>query len=137
MTSVLDTDVLSELLRFEPDAAVLHWFGSQSADSLCASSVTQAEMLLGARLLPAGKRRLQLQSLLDAMFAVEFEARILPFDSAAAIAYTEVVAARRSAGQPIAQFDTKMRRSRRSRCATVRRSPPATPPTSRVAASLS
>ena len=66
MSVLLDTNVLSELLRAQPDSAVLTWVAAQPANSLFVSAVTQAEMLLGARLLQAGKRRLQLQEALDA-----------------------------------------------------------------------
>ena len=56
MTILLDTNVLSEVLRSSPDPAVLEWFSRRSDDELFVSAVTQAEMLLGVRLLPPGKR---------------------------------------------------------------------------------
>jgi toxin FitB len=102
---LLDTNVLSELLRARPDATVLAWFASQSANSLFVSAVTQAEMMLGARLLPAGKRRQGLEQALEAMFLEDFAGRVLPFDSSAAANYAVVVATRRGAGTPISQFD--------------------------------
>lgn len=108
MTTLLDTNVLSELLRARPDPAVLAWFASQAPDSLVVSAVTQAEMLLGARLLPVGKRRQQLQQALVAMFREDFGGRVLPFDTAAAADYADVVQARRSAGRPISQFDAQI-----------------------------
>jgi predicted nucleic acid-binding protein len=108
MSTLLDTNVLSEVLRSRPDAAVLAWLAAQSADSLFVSAVTQAEMLLGARLLPQSRRRQQLQQALEAMFAEDFAGRVLPFDSSAASAYAALVAARRSAGRPISQFDAQI-----------------------------
>jgi predicted nucleic acid-binding protein len=63
-------------------------------------------MLLGAYVLPRGKRRQQLESALDAMFREDFAGRVLPFDSAAA--YATVVAARRGAGRPISQFGAQI-----------------------------
>lgn len=108
MKTLLDTNVLSELLRAAPAPAVLAWFSGRPADSLFVSSVTQAEMLLGARLLPAGRRRQQLQQALDKMFSDDFGTRLLPFDSAAAVAFAEVVARRRAAGRPISQFDAQI-----------------------------
>jgi len=108
MATLLDTNVLSELLRAQPDAAVLAWFARQPPDSLFVSAVTQAEMLLGARLLPAGKRRTQLQQALDGLFGEDFAGRLLPFDGAAAVVYAEVVEARRSTGRPISQFDAQI-----------------------------
>jgi predicted nucleic acid-binding protein len=83
VSTLLDTNVLSELLRAGPDQAVQAWVAAQPADSLCVSAVTQAEMLLGAKLLPAGKRRDGLERALAAMFEEDFGERILPFDSAA------------------------------------------------------
>jgi predicted nucleic acid-binding protein len=105
---LLDTNVLSELLRAQPAAAVLAWVAAQPANSLFVSSVTQAEMLLGARLLPAGKRRQLLEQALASMFLEDFSGRILPFDSSAAADYASVVAARRRAGTPISQFDAQI-----------------------------
>lgn len=108
MSTLLDTNVLSELLRAQPHPAVLAWFAEQPADSLFVSAVTQAEMLLGARLLSRSKRRLQLETALDAMFREDFAGRVLHFDAAAAAAYAAVVAARRGAGRPISQFDAQI-----------------------------
>ena len=108
MSVVLDTNVVSELLRAAPDARVLAWVAAQSADSLFVTAVTQAEMQLGARLLPAGRRRNALEAALRSMFAEDFARRILPFDSAAVGDYVDVVAQRRAAGRPIAQFDAQI-----------------------------
>jgi predicted nucleic acid-binding protein len=105
MSVLLDTNVLSELLRARPDSTVLAWFASQPANGLFVSAVTQAEMMLGARLLPAGKRRQRLEQALEAMFLEDFAGRILPFDSGCAAHFAAVVAARRRAGAPISQFD--------------------------------
>jgi predicted nucleic acid-binding protein len=108
MSILLDTNVLSELLRAAPTPAVMAWVAAQPAESLCVSSVTQAEMLLGARLLPVGKRRQSLERALTAMFEEDFAQRILPFDSAAVPAYVEVVSGRRASGRPISQFDAQI-----------------------------
>jgi predicted nucleic acid-binding protein len=102
---LLDTNVLSELLCARPDSAVLAWFASQPAHGLFVSAVTQAEMMLGAGLLPAGQRRQRLEQSLEAMFLEDFAGRILSFDSKSAAEYALVVATRRRAGTPITQFD--------------------------------
>ena len=112
MKVLLDTNVLSELLRLNPESAVLTWFASQSVETLFVSAVTQAEMMLGARLLPNGKRRAALESAVGAMFNEDFSGRVLPFDSAAAFAYVDIVVTRRARGQPISQFDARSPRSR-------------------------
>lgn len=108
MKWLLDTNVLSELLRAQPDDRVLRWFAQQHAEALFVSAITQAEMLYGAALLPRGRRRTQLEQQLQAMFDEEFERRVLPFDGQAAVAYAALVPVRRSAGRPISQFDAQI-----------------------------
>ncbi|MEO7851199.1 MAG: type II toxin-antitoxin system VapC family toxin [Rubrivivax sp.] len=108
MSTLLDTNVLSELLRSAPEPAVLAWFAGQASQTLFVSAVTQAEMSLGARLMPAGQRRASLQAALGAMFSEDFAGRILPFDSAAVPAYVDIVSARRAAGRPLSQFDAQI-----------------------------
>ena len=108
MSMLLDTNVLSELLRSAPEPTVLAWFAGQASETLFVSAVTQAEMSLGVRLMPAGKRRASLQAALAAMFSEDFAGRILPFDSAAVPAYVDIVSARRGAGRPISQFDAQI-----------------------------
>jgi len=105
MSVLIDTHVLSELLRARPDTTVLAWFASQPANGLFVSAVTQAEMLLGAQRLPAGQRKQRLEQALEAMFLQDFAGRVLPFDSSCAAAHAVVVATRRRAGTPISQFD--------------------------------
>ena len=108
MSTLLDTNVLSELLRAAPEPAVLAWFAEQPAETLFVSAVTQAEMMLGARLLPTGKRRAALERAVRAMFDEDFSGRTLPFDSAVVPAYVDIVSTRRTAGRPISQFDAQI-----------------------------
>jgi toxin FitB len=108
MSTLLDTNVLSELLRSAPEAVVMNWFAAQPAESLFVSSVTQAEMMLGARLMPAGKRRSALEHNIAAMFEEDFAGRILPFGSAAVADYVDIVSTRRAIGRPISQFDAQI-----------------------------
>lgn len=108
MSILLDTNVLSELLRAEPQPQVLVWFAAQPAAQLWTSAVTEAEMLTGVRLLPAGRRRNALGAAVQAMFNQDFNRRVLPFDSAAADIYAEIVSQRRAAGRPVSQFDAQI-----------------------------
>ena len=108
MSILLDTNVLSEVLRSAPSASVLSWLSAQSPESLFVSAVTQAEMALGAGLLPVGKRRDALQRALAALFEQDFAGRVLPFDGDAVPSYVEVVVRRRSAGRPMSQFDAQI-----------------------------
>ena len=105
---LLDTNVLSELIRPTPNAVVLDWFTRQTDAELFTSAITEAEMLLGVRLLPAGKRRKELEGLVQAMFAEDLAGRVLPFDNVAALHYAQIAADRRSAGRPISQFDAQI-----------------------------
>jgi hypothetical protein len=90
----LDTNVLSELMRSEPAAAVFAWVSAQPRATLYTTSVSKAEILYGIAVLPEGRRRLALAAAAEAMFADDFEGRVLPFDEAAAVHYAEIVAAR-------------------------------------------
>jgi len=105
---VLDTNVVSELMRGSPDESVLGWVATQPPALLHVTSVTQAEILHGILLLPAGKKRAAIQAAADAMFAAEFAGRILPFASGAAAGYARISADRRKAGRPISQFDAQI-----------------------------
>jgi predicted nucleic acid-binding protein len=116
---ILDTDVLSEMMRAEPDSTVAAWFSARPASSLFTTTVTQAEILYGLGLLPSGKRRAGLEAAVREMFATDFAGRVLPFDQPAAQAYAEIALARRRAGRPITQFDAQIAAIARSRDAGV------------------
>lgn len=100
---VLDTNVLSELLRVRPDPAVVQWVATQPPERLRVTTVTQAEMLYGAHLLHNHRRQLLLATVGDLF--VGFSSRSLAFDAAAAEVYARIAARRRSRGRPISQFD--------------------------------
>ena len=102
---VLDTNVISELMRPEPDAGVLAWVAGQPRAMLYATSISQAEILSGIAMLPEGRRRTALGAAAEAIFAEDLAGRILPFDSAACIHYARIVSKRRAAGSPIDAFD--------------------------------
>lgn len=105
---VLDTNVLSELMRSEPAAAVFAWVAAQPRATFCTTSVSKAEILYGIAALPEGRRRQTLAAAAEAMFAEDFAGRVLPFDEAAAAQYAEIVAARRRGGRPIEAFDAQI-----------------------------
>src|SRR5215475_1174760 len=102
---VLDTNVLSEVLKAAPDRRVLAWLRNQPRPSLFTTTVTRGEILYGVRLLPDGKRRRALWEAAVAIFNEDFAERVLSFDNDAADAYAEVGSERRAAGRPINQFD--------------------------------
>jgi toxin FitB len=102
---VLDTNILSELIKSNGSAIVYDWVSRQAQMSLSTTTITQAEILYGIAVLPIGKRRDDLAEAAQQIFAEDFEGRILPFDVAAATAYAQIVSKRRQMGQPISQFD--------------------------------
>ncbi|MCV2449431.1 type II toxin-antitoxin system VapC family toxin [Paracoccus sp. DMF] len=105
---LLDTNVISELMRTEPARIVLDWFGQHNSADLFISAVTEAELRTGVAILPEGQRRDRLQLALDAMIDQDFQTRVLPFDSPAAKAYADITAQRRAAGRPIAEADCQI-----------------------------
>ena len=105
---ILDTNVVSELMRPAPSERVVEWTTSQPATSLYTTSITQAEILHGIMLMPAGRRRKALEAAAEAMFVEDFGGRILPFGSDAARPYARIAAERRRAGRPISQFDAQI-----------------------------
>lgn len=116
---VLDTNVLSELLRPSPAPEVLAWFARQSRAALFTTVLSRAEMQYGVRLLPAGGRRDGLMRAISEIFGVDFAGRVLPFDSEAADTYAELAAERKLAGRPISQMDAMIAAIARARGATV------------------
>jgi hypothetical protein len=101
---VLDTNVISELMRAKPDPAVLAWVAAQPRATLYTTSINQTEILYGIAMLPAGRRRTTLAAAAEAMFAEDLAGRVLSYDGAAAARYAEIVVARR-VGNPIEAFD--------------------------------
>ena len=105
---VLDTNVLSELMRSRPNESVLKWIGRHKATSLFITALTQAEILYGLEILPEGKRRKALKEAAKSMFDIDFARRILPFDVDAAQKFAIIAAKRRKIGRPIAQIDAQI-----------------------------
>ena len=116
---ILDTNVVSEVMRPSPSARVLRWLAAQRAGELFITTITQAEILFGVELLPVGKRRVALQSAVAAMLAEDFAGRILPFDGDAAGMYARIAAERRALERPISQLDAQVAAIARSRGAAV------------------
>ena len=116
---LLDTNVLSELMRPAPDPAVEQWLSAQPDASLFISAITEAELRYGAALLPGGKRRVALTAEIDGMMEEDCDGRILPFDRRAAQAFAAIAADRRQAGRPISQADAQIAAIARSRGASL------------------
>ena len=116
---LLDTNVISEVLRPVPEPSVLDWLGNQPRASLFTTTVTRGEILYGIRLLSDGKRRRGLWDAAKKIFDEDFADQLLSFDSDAADMYAEIAASRRAAGKPISQFDAMIVAMARSRGASL------------------
>lgn len=102
---LVDTNVISETLRQQPDPAVVRWMDTQSIETLYLSAVTVAELRYGIAVLPEGRKRQVLHSGLEQSVLPLFEGRILPFDGAAAESYAELMAAARHRGRGVSAAD--------------------------------
>ncbi|MBS62572.1 type II toxin-antitoxin system VapC family toxin [Salinisphaera sp.] len=106
---VLDTNVLSELMRPAPAPTVIAWLDAASSGELIATTaITVAEILYGIERLPDGRRKQQLGEIAAAMFEEDFADAILAFDAQAAVFYAERVAASEAAGHPCAMADAQI-----------------------------
>jgi hypothetical protein len=116
---LLDTNIVSEMMRAQPPAAVATWISAQQADLLFTATICQAEILTGIAVLPEGRRRLALEAAAQAMFMEDFTGRVLAFDVEAAVAYAAIFAARRRIGRPTATTDLMIAAIARSQGASV------------------
>ncbi len=105
---ILDTNVLSTLMRQRPDAAVVRWLDGQPADSIWITSITLFETRLGLALLPKGSRRASLQAAFDALLVEDLGNRVLAFDAAAASEAAVLASQRQRSGQPVDIRDTEI-----------------------------
>lgn len=116
---ILDTNVISELLRPAPEPKVEHWLSAQDGLNVYLTSISEAELRYGLAIMGNGKRRAALIDAVDRILREDFAGRILPFDSDAAQSYATIAAARRAAGRPIAQADCQIASIAHTRGATV------------------
>lgn len=118
---VLDTNVISEIFRPRPEPRVIAWLESLT-DGVAITTITLAELLAGVRRLPDGRRKSELQAVIEGAVQPYRDTRaLLPFDEAAAVEYAEVLAMREDAGLPISMADAQIAaicRVHRAACAT-------------------
>src|ERR1019366_5287531 len=105
---ILDTNVLSALMRTVPDALVVAWLDRQPAESVWITSITLFEAYLGLALLPSGRRRPTLGSAVGRLLKEDLENRVLDFDSAAATEAASLAAARQKNGRLVDMRDTQI-----------------------------
>ena len=99
---LLDTHVISEPLRREPEPGLIEWIDAQALETLYLSAITVAELRSGIALLPAGKRRTSLLESLERRVLPLFTGRVLPFDLPCTQTYAELIAKAQKAGLAIA-----------------------------------
>lgn len=105
---VLDTNVISELMRPTPSPEVATWLSRETPADVFLTAVTEAELRYGVALVPDGRRRRALERVVEEIIREDFRGRVLPFDSQVAPAYARIVSERRAAGRPISQLDAQI-----------------------------
>jgi toxin FitB len=115
---IVDTDVVSELMRPDPSPAVVDWVESRPPRDLYTTAITAAEIRYGIERLPASQRRELLAATAAEVFAT-FGEHVLPFDNRAAARYGRIVADRERSGAPIRGFDAQIAAIGRLHDATV------------------
>jgi predicted nucleic acid-binding protein len=105
---ILDTNVLSALMRTTPEVQVVRWLDEQPAESIWITSITLFEARLGLALLPKGQRQRLLESAFNRLLEDDLENRILDFDRAAAAEAANVAASRQKVGRPVDVRDTQI-----------------------------
>ncbi|MXY89030.1 MAG: type II toxin-antitoxin system VapC family toxin [Gammaproteobacteria bacterium] len=112
---LLDTNVVSELMREEPNKSVANWFLTHPKRNLYFSAIGEAELRLGAAIIPPGRRRSRLFADIENTLPITFKRRILPFDSKAAQAFADIGSLCRNAGRPISTSDCQIAAIAKSR----------------------
>jgi hypothetical protein len=105
---ILDTNVLSELMRAVPNSQVVAWVAKQSATELFTTTITEAEIFYGIELLARGKRREALLAAAEAIFTEDLAGRVFDFESNAARVFSKIAAHRRTLGRPISHADAQI-----------------------------
>jgi predicted nucleic acid-binding protein len=105
---LLDTNVLSELMRPNPNAVVVQWVDALQDENIWISAVTVGEIRLGLALLPEGRRKKILTDLAEQTFKEDFFEKCLPFDYQAAGEYAKIVSSRSRQGRPITVEDAQI-----------------------------
>lgn len=105
---VLDTNVVSEMMRAAPDAKVEKWLDAQPANDLWLNSIVIAELMFGVARLPEGARKQKLSKVIQGTVEEDYAGRILSFDLEAAAAYGEIAARCEAKGRPIDMADAQI-----------------------------
>lgn len=102
---LLDTNVISEPLRVEPEPRVVAWIDAQPLETLFLSAITVAELRAGIARMPAGKNRSRLRDRIETQVLPRFSGRVLSFDMASTQPYADLMARARAAGLVVGNYD--------------------------------
>ncbi len=105
---LLDTNVLSELIRPEPDERVTQLLDSLDAAAVATTAITAAELLYGVARLPAGRRKKRLSEAIHGLIEEDLDGRVEAFDATAATHYADLLSDRERAGRPISAADAQI-----------------------------
>jgi toxin FitB len=116
---LLDTNVLSALMRHEPDPIIVAWLDNQPPDAIWTTTITTFEIRLGLKILADGRRRTALEEAFTRALEDDLDNRVLPFDQAAAEAAARIAAQQRAAGRPVEIRDVQIAGITTARKATL------------------
>jgi len=116
---VLDTNVISEVMKASPAVRVVKWLASQPHSRIFTTSVSQAEIFFGLEIMPQGRKRDALYDAAVVMFRDKFAGHVLEFNGDDSRIFAAIASARRRAGQPIGQFDCQIAAIARSHGAAI------------------
>ena len=112
---VLDTNVVSEVMKTAPARQVVDWLNARDAADLFVTAITIGEIEFGLRAMPGGRRRDSLEERFEQFIARAFDGRVLVFDEPAARSYGAVMASRRALGRPTSVPDGQIAAIARAR----------------------
>lgn len=116
---LLDTNVVSEVMRERPDPTVRAWLRALPRRELWTASIVIAELLSGIDLMPAGRKQQTLREAVEAMIAEDFRGQVLKFDVSAARHYAQILASRKHMGRPMREMDALIAATAKSNDATL------------------
>ena len=119
---IIDTNIVSELMKESPAGEVVSWMNDQEASELFLTTITLGEIGYGLEILPQGKRRLQLEQGFERVIAEAFTGRILDFDEQAARLYGALMVRCKAIGRPLSILDGQIASIARAKgCAVATR----------------
>jgi len=116
---ILDTNMLSEMMRATPNQSVVNWIEYQSRSTLFTTTITKAELLYGVSLLPDGKRKLETKTAIIEIIDIDLHGKVIDFDNESAGLYAEIASSRKKSGRPISQFDAMIAAITKSKSAKL------------------